>query len=144
MLVDINNLSLREVEKFVKYLKIYYEVFDSNINGRNKGNTFIDILGVFISCFKPIFIKELEINQINNISELLGLRKATSRNDNIARSTGINMSYNVGNTSYLIDKTTVKVFIFDKDYYHQILTEFFKDFEYMARYDLISIINNFN
>lgn len=52
-LIEINNLSLREVETFVKHLEIY-NILCNGLNAKTKsGYLFLRIIGVFAFCFHP-------------------------------------------------------------------------------------------
>ena len=57
-LININDLSLREVEKFVKYLEIYHELTDKKGLADNLifGFGLLRIYGIYLYCFKQEII----------------------------------------------------------------------------------------
>lgn len=74
-LIAYNQLSLREVETFIRYLEIANAL---NINFTEKtifGYKMLFIIGIFILCFKPNLYSDIKNNDINadEIMNLLGL-----------------------------------------------------------------------
>lgn len=74
-LITYNQLSLREVETFIRYLEIANAL---NINFTEKtifGYQMLFIIGIFILCFKPNLYSDIRNNDIdaNEIMNLLGL-----------------------------------------------------------------------
>lgn len=74
-LITYNQLSLREVETFIRYLEIANAL---NINFTEKtifGYQMLFIIGIFILCFKPNLYSDIRNNDIdaNEIMKLLGL-----------------------------------------------------------------------
>ena len=79
-LITYNQLSLREVETFVRYLEIANAL---NINFTEKtifGYKMLFIIGIFILCFKPNLYSDIKNNDIdaNEIMNLLGLNNLNS------------------------------------------------------------------
>lgn len=74
-LISINDLSLREVEKFVKYLEIYHELLDKQGFPKNIifGFSLLRTLGVFLYCFYQDKIYKNELN-IDLIFKTLGVK----------------------------------------------------------------------
>ena len=78
LLIKENNLSLREVETFVKHLEIYQLLAGDGLSERKPyGYVQLSILGVFIFCFKPKLSDELmrEIVDVKAIAQILGKEK---------------------------------------------------------------------
>ncbi len=88
-LIKQRNLSLREVETFVKYFKIHQEIVsedelgDQNLTEGNLsfGYGVCVILGIFFYCFDKVIIKQFldrKVN-INDVAKSLGIIKLASR-----------------------------------------------------------------
>lgn len=75
LLVKENNLSLREVETLVRYIGIYNSL-SNNLNQTNgSGKLLLQLLGVYIYCFKPDITNELILEKVSSgkIIALLGM-----------------------------------------------------------------------
>ena len=84
-LIAQNNLSLREVESFIIYLEIYHTL--ENNEGLTErlffGVGLLRILGVYLCCFNPEFVKNLdpETSDAQSILSVLGVDKPPSLDD---------------------------------------------------------------
>ena len=78
-LITVNQLSLREVESFVKYLSIYHVVTGrEGLNpNRDFGYRLLSILGVYLCCFEPKLSQEMSKGYVNApaIMKLMGYTK---------------------------------------------------------------------
>ncbi|EIK45698.1 hypothetical protein O59_001337 [Cellvibrio sp. BR] len=82
LLIDINGLSLREVETFVRYLEIYQALTSNNGLAPNliTGFQFLRVFGVFLFCFEPkitdsIFRNTVTAKEILNLLNVKDLPK---------------------------------------------------------------------
>lgn len=75
-LIEKNNLSLREIETFIRNLEIFYTL--KFIKRSSLGHQLLEILGVFIFCFYPKLTDSILKNNVDahEISNLFGLSKA--------------------------------------------------------------------
>lgn len=75
-IIEKNNLSLREIKTFVRYLDIYFLLKDDNYGIIYKiGYRLLEILSVFIFCFRPHLINYIINNELNivDLAQSLGL-----------------------------------------------------------------------
>lgn len=64
--IEKNNLSLREIETFVRYLEIYFLLKEVNYGDRYYlGYRLIEFLGIFIFCFRPKLIHSIVSDELN-------------------------------------------------------------------------------
>ncbi len=77
LLAKENNLSLREVETFVRYIGIYNSLSYTLNQPKGSGKLLLQLLGVYIYCFKPEIANELILEKISSgkIIALLGINK---------------------------------------------------------------------
>jgi hypothetical protein len=80
-LIHINKLSLREVETFVKYIRIYNELTNNNLSSSvSFGIIYLRILGIYLFCFNNEMIDKYEIDY-KNILKILSKEGFPSVND---------------------------------------------------------------
>lgn len=64
--IEKNNLSLREVETFIRYLEIYFLLKEVDYGNRYYlGYRLIEFLGIFIFCFRPKLIHSIVSDELN-------------------------------------------------------------------------------
>lgn len=75
-LISQNQLSLREVETFVRHLEIFQRINDGISNGIPLGYQLLNVFGVFIFCFRPDILVEIKSRNVNAylIANVLGLK----------------------------------------------------------------------
>lgn len=76
-LITLNNLSLREVETFVRYLEIYQRLSQKLSSRESLGYQLLRIFGVYTFCFAPDLVEAIHKNKTdaNKITALLGVQK---------------------------------------------------------------------
>lgn len=88
-LIVVNELSLREVETFVRHIEIYNVLCDDKAfaENRNFGYGVLQIMGVFYFCFRPEICDELEHGVIDGprMAEVLGISTYTRSSDRDGR-----------------------------------------------------------
>lgn len=75
-LIEINNLSLREVEAFVRHLEIS-QTLHQNLNSRSTfGAQLLRVFGVYLFCFASNTAESIQKNKVNaqEIAEILGMK----------------------------------------------------------------------
>ena len=79
-LVRINDLSLREVETFVRHLEIYHQLCQGLKSNTVYGYQLLRIVGIFAFCFAPGIANSIQKNKTNgaDIANLLGLNEMPS------------------------------------------------------------------
>ncbi len=77
LLVKENNLSLREVETFIRYIGIYNSLSNILNQPGESGKLLLQLFGVYIYCFKPNIVNELVLEKVSasKIINLLGKNK---------------------------------------------------------------------
>lgn len=82
-LARLRNLSLREVETFVRHLEIYNRLTDGLRSENGKGYVLIRIFGVFVYCFDNQMTQNVVSNKLDEeaLMTLLKLKKIADWND---------------------------------------------------------------
>lgn len=75
-IISQNQLSLREVETFVRHLEIFQTLNGGISNGTILGYQLLNVFGVFIFCFSPDILAEIKSRNVNAkpIANALGLK----------------------------------------------------------------------
>lgn len=80
ILIRSNNLSLRQVETFIKHLEVYQVISnESQLDGKVDGWVFLKVIGVYLYVFQSKIVKDLksEIVDASAICKLIGVDFST-------------------------------------------------------------------
>ena len=79
-MMERNDISLRETERFVRYLEIYLTLSGELNKERRVEYNFFDIIGVFIFCFYPSLINDIykERMDAKDIAQLFNIQSCPS------------------------------------------------------------------
>lgn len=103
-IIEKNNLSLREVETFVRYLDIYFLLQEDDYGDilYYLGYRLIEFLGVFIFCFRPRLINHI----INNELNIIDLIQSIGFNNPLKMEIGDRKYYAMRLTIFMLSKNS--------------------------------------
>lgn len=103
-IIEKNNLSLREIETFVRYLDIYFLLQEDDYGDilYYLGYRLIEFLGVFIFCFRPRLINHI----INNELNIIDLIQSIGFNNPLKMEIGDRKYYAMRLTIFMLSKNS--------------------------------------